>query len=250
MILPALLLAAIVLVILLQQSIIYILGFTLVFIWSCYMLSSDICYQELLITQKGGGQIRLRSRLKDQQVLFRLEDETAVRAGLSNYSVTKKEGKFGGAIIALCGEALIIVAAFVMFGYLHGNGSFLTRTYSDDSRMISETTASVSQTPMPTPYNTPTPEKSRPGPDDMTGADSRVEVPEHYAWLEDYETRYVFSPGGYGIYLRYGPSQSSNNFDTILDSTAVTVLADQAGYSLVIAPGRKIGWCRSDSLYS
>ena len=108
-------------------------------------------------------------------------------------------------------------------------------------------TSTPEPTPEPTP--TPTPEVIRPGPDDLLGADSRIIEPDEYAWLDAYETKYVASGGGYGIYLRYGPSLDYQKFDTILDGTSVTVLAEQNGYSLVIAPGRKIGWCRADSLF-
>ena len=103
--------------------------------------------------------------------------------------------------------------------------------------------------PTPEPTPTPTPEVSRPGPDDLQGTDSRIIEPDEYAWLDAYETRYVRSAGGYGIYLRYGPSLDYQNFDTVRDGTSVTVLAEQSGYSLVVAPGRKIGWCRADSLF-
>lgn len=102
-------------------------------------------------------------------------------------------------------------------------------------------TISIPSPPTPTP-------KPHPGPDDMRGCDSRITVPNSYSWLNDYETRYVQSTGGVSIYLRYGPSANYDYFDTVKEAESVTVLADEDGFSLVLASNNRIGWCKSSLL--
>ena len=83
---------------------------------------------------------------------------------------------------------------------------------------------------------------------DIQGVDERIVRPNQYAWLRDYEARYVHSSRGGGIYLRYAPSESADRISTLSDNTIVTVLAEQDGFSFVSAPGRAFGWCKASLL--
>ncbi len=86
--------------------------------------------------------------------------------------------------------------------------------------------------------------------DDILGCDSRIVIPKDENWLSDYETKYVQSTGGVSIYLRFGPSKDYDHFDTVKEAGVVTVLARENGFSLVIASGGRVGWCRSDLIVS
>ena len=82
----------------------------------------------------------------------------------------------------------------------------------------------------------------------MAGCSSKLEYPTKGAWLDDYETRYVESSTGNGIYLCYKPGEEK--FSTMEDDTEVTVLARTEKYSLVITEDGQIGWCLSNGLCS
>lgn len=86
----------------------------------------------------------------------------------------------------------------------------------------------------------------RPSKDDLAGASSELQYPKSGSWLDDYETRYVESTNGGGIYLCYKPG--ADKFATMEDGTEVTVLARQGRNSLVIDEYGEIGWCLSGCL--
>ena len=112
--------------------------------------------------------------------------------------------------------------------------------------------AAPEKTPAPTATPEPTPEPTEaprgPSEADIQGIDEKIVRPSPYAWLNDYEVRYVHSSRGGGIYLRYAPSQSADRISTLSDDTMVTVLAEQDGFSFVSAPGRAFGWCKANLL--
>ena len=85
-----------------------------------------------------------------------------------------------------------------------------------------------------------------PSKDDLTGCSSKLAYPSSGSWLDDYETRYVESSGGKGIYLCYERGEKS--FATLEDNTEVTVLARTERNSLVITEDGEIGWCLSGYL--
>lgn len=86
----------------------------------------------------------------------------------------------------------------------------------------------------------------RPSKDDLADASSKLQYPKSGSWLDDYETRYVESTNGGGIYLCYKPG--ADKFATMEDGTEVTVLARQGRNSLVIDEYGEIGWCLSGCL--
>ncbi len=92
---------------------------------------------------------------------------------------------------------------------------------------------------------TSTPAPSGPNINDIAGCDKRIVIPDDDSWLDDYETKYVKSKHGICIYLLWAPSKDSEHFDTIAEASEVTELARQGNYSLVIAPGLRIGWCKT-----
>lgn len=108
-------------------------------------------------------------------------------------------------------------------------------------------TQSPTQRPMQSP--TPTP-KSGPGQADIKGHDSRLVEPKSDAWLDEYDIRFVQSTGGVSIYLRWGPSTDYDYFDTVKEAEPVTVLAEQNDFSLVLASGDRLGWCKSALIVS
>ncbi len=81
---------------------------------------------------------------------------------------------------------------------------------------------------------------------DLADASSKLQYPKSGSWLDDYETRYVESTNGGGIYLCYKPG--ADYFATLEDGTEVTVLARQGRNSLVIDEYGEIGWCLSGCL--
>ena len=87
---------------------------------------------------------------------------------------------------------------------------------------------------------------SRPSKDDLKGASSKLQHPNKNNWLDDYETRYVESTSGGGIYLCYRRGEDA--FSILEDGTEVTVLARQGKNSLVITGYGEIGWCLSSHL--
>ena len=86
-----------------------------------------------------------------------------------------------------------------------------------------------------------------PSKDDLAGCSSKLEYPSNGAWLDKYQTRYVESSGGKGIYLCYKPGEES--FSILEDGTEVTVLARTERNSLVISEDGEIGWCLSSMLW-
>ena len=82
----------------------------------------------------------------------------------------------------------------------------------------------------------------------MYGASAKLAYPEYDSWLDTYETRYVRSTKGGGIYLCYKPGEDA--FCLLEDGTKVTVLADQRRNSLVITEDGEIGWCLKAKLVS
>lgn len=80
---------------------------------------------------------------------------------------------------------------------------------------------------------------------DIRGHDYRLVEPSGWAWLNEYDVRYVQSTGGVSIYLRWGPSTSYDHFDTVDEGEPVTVLAEQDNFALVIASNNRLGWCKS-----
>lgn len=106
-------------------------------------------------------------------------------------------------------------------------------------------------TPTPTPEPVPTAApKSGPGPGDIQGHDSGLIEPNTSAWLSEYDIRFVQSTGGVSIYLRWGPSTDYAYFDTVKEAEPVTVLAEENGFSLVLASGNRLGWCKSALIVS
>lgn len=88
-------------------------------------------------------------------------------------------------------------------------------------------------------------QKTGPGQADIKGHDSRLVEPKSDAWLDEYDIRFVQSTGGVSIYLRWGPSTDYAYFDTVKEAEPVTVLAEENGFSLVLASGNRLGWCKS-----
>ena len=100
-------------------------------------------------------------------------------------------------------------------------------------------------TPTAAPTATPVPKPSKA---DLYGASAKLAYPEYDSWLDTYETRYVRSTKGGGIYLCYKPGEDA--FCLLEDGTKVTVLADQRRNSLVITEDGEIGWCLKAKLVS
>ena len=143
-----------------------------------------------------------------------------------------------GGIIAVIAAVIIIGLLIVLF----------TRSSRPEPPRPSATlSVSPSESPAaaPTPTPTPIPTPAAPSIDDIAGCDKRIIVPEEDSWLDSYETKYVKSRYGTCIYLIWGPSKDYDHFDSVEEASAVTELARQGDYSLVIAPGQRIGWCKS-----
>ena len=143
-----------------------------------------------------------------------------------------------GGIIAVIAAVIIIGLLIVLF----------TRSSRPEPQRPSATlSVSPSEAPAaaPTPTPTPVPTPAAPSIDDIAGCDKRILVPEEDSWLDSYETKYVKSRYGTCIYLIWGPSKDYDHFDSVEEASAVTELARQGDYSLVIAPGQRIGWCKS-----
>lgn len=102
-----------------------------------------------------------------------------------------------------------------------------------------------SPTPAPTPKPTPTPKV--PGPDDLRGCNESVVYPNG-TWLDNYETKYVKTKHGVRAYLRYEPSADSGYYSYVYERDAVTILARQNGYSLVMTTDGMAGWVTSSVL--
>ena len=106
-------------------------------------------------------------------------------------------------------------------------------------------TATPTVEPTSAPTATPVPKPSKA---DLYGASAKLAYPEYDSWLDTYETRYVRSTKGGGIYLCYKPGEDA--FCLLEDGTKVTVLADQRRNSLVITEDGEIGWCLKAKLVS
>lgn len=106
-------------------------------------------------------------------------------------------------------------------------------------------TATPTVEPTSAPTATPVPKPSKA---DLYGASAKLAYPEYDSWLDTYETRYVRSSKGGGIYLCYKPGEGA--FRLLEDGTKVTVLADQRRNSLVITEDGEIGWCLKARLVS
>ena len=150
------------------------------------------------------------------------------------------------AIIAIV--SIIIIALILVF-FIRSSNSEPPRPSAAINVSHSEAPAStpvLTPAPItPTPTPTPVPTPAAPSIDDIAGCDKRIIVPEEDSWLDSYETKYVKSKYGNCIYLLWGPSKDYDHFDTVEEASAVTELARQGDYSLVIAPGQRIGWCKS-----
>ncbi len=87
-----------------------------------------------------------------------------------------------------------------------------------------------------------------PGPDDLQGCRTDVELPAPYSWLDSYEVQYVKTRYGKCAYLRFHPASDSGYYDYVYEQDAVTVLARQNGYSLVLTDTHQAGWVTSSVL--
>lgn len=176
-------------------------------------------------------------------------------------------------IAIVVGLAIILVIAGAFAGSNHSSGkTTVPRVTSGVSAplvtfTVPPVTFSIDSVPQITPYATPaptvkptpapTPEpvptaapKTGPGQGDIQGHDSRLVEPNANAWLSEYDIRFVQSTGGVSIYLRWGPSTDYDYFDTVQEAEPVTVLAEENGFSLVLASGNRLGWCKSELIVS
>ena len=81
-----------------------------------------------------------------------------------------------------------------------------------------------------------------PSREDMRGF-GEIAVPSRDAWLDSYQTRYVFSTGGVGAYLFKAPKLDMElYFADVAEGTELTLLAEQNGFYLAKMPGHRLGW--------
>lgn len=159
-----------------------------------------------------------------------------------SFSAYKKRSFPATAVIAIVGILIIIVIAVLVI--MHPRGSQPKPQVTPAAVDIQQSEPAAS-TPSPTAIPTPTPAPVGPSVNDIAGCDKRIVIPDDDSWLDDYETKYVKSKYGNCIYLIWGPSKDYDHFDSVDEGSAVTELARQGDYSLVIAPGARIGWCKT-----
>ena len=93
------------------------------------------------------------------------------------------------------------------------------------------------------PAATPAPAvpEGAPSREDIRGH-ADIAVPKSESWLSAYEIRYVCATGGVAAFLRKAPTTESEEFDSVLEGTELTVLARENGFCLVKTPDKRVGW--------
>lgn len=89
-----------------------------------------------------------------------------------------------------------------------------------------------------------------PGETDLVNCDSTLAHPQKRSWLQATEARKVKTKGGICAYLRKSPSAETDYFGYVYEDDIVWALAEENGYSLIIAKNGDVGWVTSSVLTS
>lgn len=150
-------------------------------------------------------------------------------------AIFDKIGLKKGATICLCVLVVLIIIAFLL-GW--------ESTIIDFFKGTDGATSTSEPTPAPTPTSTPEPtpdiiEKLGDAPSssdfEIVWTETFTE-PADFAYLPNYEVKYVKSSKGYGVFFYYAPigtDEYRRGID-LLEGTEVVVLAEQNGFSCVI----------------
>ncbi len=160
---------------------------------------------------------------------------------------TDKLGSIATAIATVIAAIALVIATLTYLDSKKGEAP------SNGGTIISLAPAEIAPTPTAPPSSTPitslTPSKK-----DLDTVGDNIIYPKTSSYLDTYETMYVKSTKGQGIYAYWAPDadEEHRKTDAILEETKVTVLARENGMSCIIFINQRdhqhAAWVNSERL--
>ena len=142
--------------------------------------------------------------------------------------------------------ALLLIAAclLLLFDVIPVGRSKVQKTVASSTSSTSSTVV-INQAPLPAKKN------AGPSAEDIKGASDKMQHPKADSYLPEYQEMKVTPQSGNKTYLQYKTEKIQYVSDAIMSlakDTAVTALAQENGYTLVMVQEGVFGWVQSFEL--